>query len=75
MARRTVWFFLFCFVSAIFFWLPLTTMVKFALQHEHYSHTILIPLVPGYLIYWERRRMFSNIQYGVGIGGILLLQP
>lgn len=60
-------------MSVFLFWLPLRSLVSFSLQYEHYSHVILIPLVSASLIAWERKRIFSNLQSDVVLGGLLLL--
>src|SRR3989441_2754598 len=49
---------------------PLSMLIRFSFQQEHYSHIILIPLVSGSLFFLERKRIFSNVEtrWGVGCG-------
>lgn len=44
-----------------FFWTPITTLIHFSFQHEHYSHIILVPLVSAALFILERRRLLSHV--------------
>src|SRR5712664_2736861 len=65
-----------CFASLVCaglaaFWAPLTTLMRFSLQEEHYSHIILIPVVSASLFILERKRIFSHVETrwrgGVGL--------
>jgi exosortase len=53
-------------------WEPLTTLVRFSFQEEHYSHIILIPLVSAALVILERRRIFAHLESRRLAGGGLL---
>src|SRR2546425_12150128 len=48
---------------------PLSMLIRFSFQQEHYSHIILIPLVSGSLFFLERKRIFSNVETRWG-GGV-----
>ena len=54
------------------FWAPLTTLVRFSFEHEHYSHVILIPLVTAGLLLLERARIFADREANWPIGVELL---
>ncbi len=72
-AGRNIYFILFFILSLIWFRGPLSALVAFSFQYEHYSHIVLMPLVSVGLIYLERRKIFSNIRYGFGVGTVLLI--
>ena len=73
MARRNLSFILFVILCIVVFRVPLSTLVSLSFQQVHYSHIILIPLVSAYLIYLDRKKVFANTQYSVGLGTALLL--
>ncbi len=72
MARRNIYFILFILLSLIGFRAPLSALLAFSFQYEHYSHIVLMPFVSVGLIYLERKRIFSNARYGLGVGTVLL---
>src|SRR3989441_11787730 len=57
---------------------PLSMLIRFSFQHEHYSHIILVPLVSASLFFLERNRIFLHVEtrWGTGLGlvfaGVLL---
>ena len=61
-----------CAVVLIFLG-TLRHLAAFALHHESCSHIPFIPLISAYLIFLERKRVFSNIRRAFTIGGVLLL--
>ena len=52
------------------FWAPLSMLIGFSFQHEHYSHIILVPLVSASLFLLERGRIFLHVEtrWGAGLG-------
>ncbi len=52
------------------FWAPLTTLIRFSLQEEHYSHIILIPLIGASLLVLERKKIFFHVEtrWRAGLG-------
>lgn len=68
-----VGFGLFTALSLFAFREPLSNLVSFSLQYEHYSHVILIPLVTVWLVYLERKSIFGHIQPCLGVGTILFV--
>lgn len=41
-------------------------------DYDKYSHTLLIPFITMVLVFWQRKRLFAGIQYGIPTGAILL---
>lgn len=71
--QRNLAFISFGFVSLLVFWNPLTRLVRFSFQYEHYSHIILIPAISLGLVYWKRESIFANVEYDFQLGVISLL--
>src|SRR5712691_5580430 len=61
-AARSFYFAILAGLTLLAFGVPLTTLVRFSFQHEHYSHIILIPLVSASLMILERKRIFSHAE-------------
>ena len=59
---RTACFALLLGVTLALFWTPVSLLVRFAFQQEHYSHIILMPLISGGLFYLQRRWIFSRVE-------------
>ena len=57
-------------VMLVAFATPLSRLIRFALQHEQYSHIILVPLVSAALFLLERKGIFSHVEtrWGMGLG-------
>src|SRR5947207_1423231 len=55
------------------FWAPLSRLIRFSFQQEHYSHIILIPLLSAAVFSLERKRIFSHVEtrWGPGLGLLL----
>ena len=74
---KNVAFALFVIASLFAFWIPVGTLVSYALHpgHEYdaYSHTILVPFISLCLAYFERKRTFSQVHYSPPAGIILAL--
>ena len=71
-AVRNVSFGLLVVLTLAIFWIPLTTLIKFSFQHEHYSHIILIPLISAALLVLERKDILSRVEPNRLIGFALL---
>ena len=52
MKRRDLYFMLFVILSFGLFWTPLSTLVSQALQYDHYSHILVVPVISTCFIYW-----------------------
>src|SRR2546430_14907150 len=70
---RTVCFGLFVCMTLVIFWAPLTRLVRFSLENEHYSHIILIPLISGWLLATKRTTIFARVQTRLAAGIALVL--
>ena len=74
--RRGVFFILLAGISLLVFWPHVLALVQFSLksghQYDQYSHTVLIPFVSLGLIYIERKRIFADVRYSLGVGAIVL---
>jgi len=44
------------------FWAPLSALIRFSFQQEHYSHIILVPLISAALLFLERKQIFSHVE-------------
>jgi exosortase len=44
------------------FWTPLTMLMRFSFQQEHYSHIILIPLTTAAIFVLHRKEIFARVQ-------------
>jgi exosortase len=42
------------------FWAPLWNLARFSLQRDDYSHSLLIPLISVFLIYWRKTDVFAR---------------
>ena len=56
--------------TVVIFWTPLSTLIRFSFQEEHYSHIILVPAVTAVLLLYERRTVFTQVEtsWKAGIG-------
>ena len=64
----------FLFVSTIVCWRILAALIAYSLHHESASHIILIPLVSAYLLFTERRTIFTSVRPSVAVGmGIVII--
>ena len=57
------------FVSSVLlclllWWKPIAHLIAYSLDHESCSHILLIPFVSAYLLYSERKRIFSVLRPG-----------
>ena len=61
-------------VSTIVFWRTLSAWFTYSVHNPSGSHIVLIPLVSAFLIFRERRRIFSRVRPSMiaGLGVILL---
>jgi exosortase len=77
-ARRHAAFITLILASGLVFWKLLDNLVQYSLNNESNSHIILVPLVSFFLLYVERKRIFSAISprptpgAGLAIVGVLL---
>jgi exosortase len=67
-SRRHASFVAFVLISSLVFYKTLIALAEYSLQDESSSHIILIPLIAFFLLYVERRTIFSTIQTSIGLG-------
>jgi exosortase len=65
-------------VSLWVFWTPLRALMDYSLrggdhQYDKYSHTLLIPFMAMAMGFFERRRIFTSVQYRFRMGVVLLI--
>jgi exosortase len=75
-ALRDVIFLSLVILSIAIFWTPLRVLFQYLTQwqpeHLPSSYCLIIPLLGGALVYFERERIFTSVQYAFRAGGILL---
>jgi exosortase len=67
-ARKHGAFVAFIAISSIIFYKTLATLAKFSLHDDSSSQIILIPLITFFLLYAERKRIFSITGKSIGSG-------
>jgi len=74
---RNVLFFFLVIVSLFVFWTPLRALLHYSLwgdnQYDKYSYTLAIPFLSMTLVFFERSKIFTSVQYCFRTGFILLL--
>src|ERR1017187_3982086 len=74
---RNMLFLIFVIVSLFVFQMPLRALLHYSLWGDNhygkYSYTMAIPFISMALVFFERSKIFSNVQYCIRTGVILLL--
>lgn len=55
------------------YWAPLKSLAILTTRSEIYPYTVGMPLLSAGLIWLDRRRIFSHVRYGFGVGAALLV--
>jgi len=63
----------FALASIILFWRVLSGLLSYSLNQESASHVLLIPFVTAFLLFTERRRIFSVVRSSIAAGAALIL--
>ena len=71
MANRNVWFIIFLSPMLFWFWDPLVAVFALSLKHGQYSHIILMPFLSLYILYLERKAVFTRVEWSLWPGLIL----
>lgn len=71
--RRSVWFAVLSAGVLILFWRPLLLLWQFSLNHDEYSHILLIPVVSLFLVVWRRRDFFGEVKSSPRMGAAALV--
>ena len=72
-ARRHASFIAFIVISSLVFYKTLSTLVMYSLHNDSSSHIVVIPLIAFFLLYMERKTVFSNTKTSTGSGVALVL--
>src|SRR5260370_16631618 len=51
----------FVIISLIAFWRAIDNLLVYSIRHESCSHIVLVPLISAYLLFAERRQIFSGV--------------
>jgi exosortase len=70
---RDLWFVLFLILSLVPFGASLSTLVSLSFQDDRYSHVILIPLMTAFLVYIQRKNIFTGARYCLSKAAPLLV--
>ncbi|GBE04608.1 transmembrane exosortase [bacterium BMS3Abin10] len=74
MTLRNFLFFFFNIVTIVIFYIPLKELFALSLSYDPtYSHIPLIPLISAYLIYSERKKIFSDVENSFFAGSIFII--
>ena len=71
-AARSFWIFAICLSSLLVFWPSLKTAISLALRDDRYLQIVLAPLACSFLIFRQRREIFSQARYSPHAGIPLL---
>lgn len=63
----------FIFLSCLIFWKTWAGVIAYSLQNESASHILLIPVIVLYVLFAARRRIFSQTDFAIGPGLIVIL--
>ena len=64
---------LFLLVAAVaWFWQPLVSLFSLTQQQEHYSHIVLIPCLSLYLLFLDRKAIFTSKEWSPWLGFVLI---
>lgn len=55
------------------FWEPLKSLVEVTSTSPQYSHIILVPLITLFLVFFERRKIFTDLRYSWVAGALVVL--
>jgi exosortase len=70
--KRIVIYGLWLLVSLVIFWGPATALLRYSLGNGNASHIVLIPLISAWLLYVERKTVFTEVASDYELAGILL---
>jgi exosortase len=59
---RAACFAAFVGLTVAMFWAPLSRLVQFSFEREHYSHIVLVPAISLWLLAHHRRRIFAHVE-------------
>jgi len=71
--QRHAAFAVFVTISLIAFWRAIDNLLVYSIRHESCSHIVLVPLISAYLLFAERRQIFSGVCSSGSVGIIMIL--
>ena len=71
--RRWTLFGLWLIGSVVVSWNAVQSLLRYSLGNDDASHTLLIPIISACLIYLDRKQIFRQHSYGVGVFAFPLL--
>lgn len=72
-SKRNLLFSAFILIAVLLCYMPLKELLSTTSNREYYSHILLIPFVSGYLVYMNRKEIYSDKSYSSGAGSTLIL--
>jgi exosortase len=70
---RIIFFLLFNCIVVLVYFSPVKDLLDLSTHGLSYSHVLLIPLISGYFIFIDRKKIFKNITYNPVTGIVLTL--
>jgi len=70
---RIVGFVLVCLLPMVLAWDSLRSLLTLVIENETFSQIPLIPLVSIFILYANRRALFSNVSWGWRLGSVLMI--
>jgi exosortase len=58
--------------AVAWFWQPLVTLFSLTRQQEHYSHIVLIPWLSAYVLYLDRKAIFTSREWSPWLGSLVI---
>ena len=71
--KRHLLFLTFLLLTLCVFYAPLRQLLAMTYRNELYSHIPLIPFVSGFFLFWDRKSIFSKIEYSFGTGAATIV--
>lgn len=69
---RIIFFLLFNCIIVLVYFSPIKNLLDLSIHGLTYSHVLLIPLISGYFVYTDRKKVFKNITYNPVTGIVII---
>jgi len=56
----------------VWFWAPLVNLIALAVENEHFSHVLLIPVLASYLLFLSRTTILTSHAWSPTVGGLFM---
>ena len=70
---RIIYFLIFSSMMIILYSVYVNDLVSLSVNNMTYSHVLLIPLISGFFVFAERKKIFRNIQYDIKAGTTIII--